>query len=198
MKDPGLKLYQRTHAATHEAGLALRVDRTFYIVKKLLPPLSRILDVCGVNVFAWYQATPKPALRVRLPAPDARPTGKITYFYPSRHCIHCGVVAAKPPVCDACAARPDFLAVEHFIRERGLERRRWELERSLAPPRAGLHLAPSRASLEDDRIFEYRRVLDAIEDNDRRWLATLEVLERRKKKRRRTEGAGPGGARRRV
>ena len=52
VKDPGLKLYQRTHAATHEAGLALRVDRTFYIKKKLLPPLSRILDVCGVNVFA--------------------------------------------------------------------------------------------------------------------------------------------------
>ena len=181
-----------------------RVDRTFYIKKKLLPPLSRILDVCGVNVFAWYQATPKPALRVRLPAPDARPTGKITYFYPSRNCIHCGVVAAKPPICDACAARPDFLAVEHFIRERGLERRRWELERSLAAaglgPRAlpaGLHLAPSKTSLEDDRTFEYRRVLDAIEDNDRRWLATLEYLQRRKK-RRRDDGAGPGRARLRV
>ena len=148
VKDPGLKLYQRTHAATHEAGLALRVDRTFYIVKKLLPPLSRILDVCGVNVFAWYQATPKPARRARLPAPDARRTGQTTMddHFPSRNCIHCGVVAAKPPICDACAARPDFLAVEHFIRERGLERRRWELERSLAPPRAGLHLAPSRAS----------------------------------------------------
>ena len=206
VKDPGLKLYQRTHAATHEAGLALRVDRTFYIVKKLLPPLSRILDVCGVNVFAWYQATPKPARRARLPAPDARRTGQTTMddHFPSRNCIHCGVVAAKPPICDACAARPDFLAVEHFIRERGLERRRWELERSLAVaglgPRAlpaGLHLAPSKTSLEDDRTFEYRRVLDAIEDNDRRWLATLEVLERRKK-RRRDDGAGPGRARRRV
>ena len=35
-----------------------------------------LLDVCGVNVFAWYQATPKPALRVRLPAPDAPVTSR--------------------------------------------------------------------------------------------------------------------------
>ena len=48
-------LVARGRAPVHldeELGLlALRVDRTFYIVKKLLPPLSRILDVCGVNVF---------------------------------------------------------------------------------------------------------------------------------------------------
>ena len=43
VKDPGLKLYQRTRAATHEAGLALRVDRTFYIKNKLLPPLQPLL-----------------------------------------------------------------------------------------------------------------------------------------------------------
>ena len=94
------------------------------------------------NAFAWYQATPKPALRVRLPAPDARPTGKITYFYPSRHCIHCA--ASSPPSRRSAtlAARPDFLAVEHFIRERGLERRRWELERSLAVAGLGPRRCP--------------------------------------------------------
>ena len=89
---------------------------------------------------------------------------------------------------DACAATPDFLAVEHIIRERGLERRRLELERSLAVvglgPRAlpaGLHLVPSQTSLEDDRLFEYRRVLDAIDDNERRWQATLKYGKKRRR-----------------
>ena len=152
------------------------------------PDSTDAIDLCGVDVFAWAHATVPVARRVLLPAPNARPTGRITYWLESLHCIHCGVRAATPPVCDACAATPDFLAVEHIIRERGLERRRLELERSLAVvglgPRAlpaGLHLVPSQTSLEGDRLFEYRRVLDAIDDNERRWQATLKYGKKRQR-----------------
>ena len=132
----------------------------------------------------------------------AQPTGKITWGEAYPDCIRCGVVAAKPPICDACARQADFLAVEHFIRERGLERRRWELERSPGDegPRPRVHRASSTSRRPGGargrpnlRISPRPRRHRQRQRN--RWLATLESSRLRTRRRRPVRcGAGAASA----
>ena len=49
----------------------------------------------------------------------------------------------------------------------------------------GLVLAPPQESLDEVRVFEHRRVRDALSDENARWAATRADYKRRMKKRRR-------------
>ena len=94
-------------------------------------------------------------------------------------------------VCDACAAAPDALALAHVLRERGLEKRELAAARGatrsgLAPTAlpAGVVLsAHPHASLSSAPVGEHRRVLAALEDERKRWAATLADRGRREAKR---------------
>lgn len=46
-------------------GTSLRLNYTYYITKCINPALDRILSLCGADVFAWFNAMPRPKLRLR-------------------------------------------------------------------------------------------------------------------------------------
>jgi DNA polymerase zeta len=46
-------------------GSALRLNYNYYIAKCINPALDRVLSLCGADVFAWFQAIPRPKLRLR-------------------------------------------------------------------------------------------------------------------------------------
>lgn len=41
---------------------SLRLNATYYITKQILPPLARIFNLIGVDVFSWYQELPRVSL----------------------------------------------------------------------------------------------------------------------------------------
>jgi hypothetical protein len=43
----------------------LRLNYTYYIGKCINPALDRVLSLCGADVFAWFQAMPRPKIRLR-------------------------------------------------------------------------------------------------------------------------------------
>lgn len=38
---------------------SLRLNATYYITKQILPPLARIFNLIGVDVFSWYHELPR-------------------------------------------------------------------------------------------------------------------------------------------
>ena len=38
---------------------SLRLNATYYITKQILPPLARMFQLIGVDVFSWYQELPR-------------------------------------------------------------------------------------------------------------------------------------------
>lgn len=38
---------------------ALRVNATYYLTKQILPPLGRMFQLIGVDVFSWYKELPR-------------------------------------------------------------------------------------------------------------------------------------------
>lgn len=38
---------------------SLRLNATYYITKQILPPLARMFQLIGVDVFNWYQDLPR-------------------------------------------------------------------------------------------------------------------------------------------
>lgn len=38
---------------------SLRLNATYYITKQILPPLARMFQLIGVDVFGWYQELPR-------------------------------------------------------------------------------------------------------------------------------------------
>lgn len=47
---------------------ALRLNATYYISKQILPPLARLFQLIGVDVFAWYQELPRVRAAAHTPA----------------------------------------------------------------------------------------------------------------------------------
>lgn len=43
---------------------SLRLNATYYITKQILPPLARMFQLIGVDVFSWYQELPRVRRRV--------------------------------------------------------------------------------------------------------------------------------------
>ena len=178
-----LKLYQRQRLATHAPALLHDIDRDYYVEKLFLPPLSRFLELAGVDVFAWIGEWRSGARRRgddarRRALPGGRGTqGRITAFFHSNKCANCGAVVdgdkrAAPDgraLCADCAAGPDAIAYDHFARVHALQRRQASLAR-VAAAHAGADAgwarrhadAPDCASLDGAVAFERRRVEAAL------------------------------------
>lgn len=54
---PLIQLVRRPMEVLHDP--ALRLNATYYITKQILPPLARMFQLIGVDIFAWYQELPR-------------------------------------------------------------------------------------------------------------------------------------------
>lgn len=54
---PLIQLVRRPMEALQDPSL--RLNSTYYITKQILPPLARIFQLIGVDVFSWYQELPR-------------------------------------------------------------------------------------------------------------------------------------------
>ncbi|KAH8052440.1 hypothetical protein JL720_14918 [Aureococcus anophagefferens] len=135
-------LRQRQRLATHAPALLHDIDRDYYVEKLFLPPLSRFLELAGVDVFAWIADWRSGAARRRRAAralPGGRGTqGRITAFFHSNKCANCGAVVDgdKRGADGACSATTrrgaDAIAYDHFARVHALQRRQAGLARVAA------------------------------------------------------------------
>lgn len=53
---PLIQLIRRPREVLQDPSL--RLNATYYITKQILPPLARIFQLIGVDVFSWYQELP--------------------------------------------------------------------------------------------------------------------------------------------
>lgn len=57
---PGVPLIQLVHRPMEVLqDPSLRLNATYYITKQILPPLARMFQLIGVDVFSWYQELPR-------------------------------------------------------------------------------------------------------------------------------------------
>lgn len=54
---PLIQLVRRPMDVLQDPGL--RLNATYYITKQILPPLARMFQLIGVDVFSWYQELPR-------------------------------------------------------------------------------------------------------------------------------------------
>lgn len=54
---PLIQLVRRPMEVLQEPSL--RLNATYYITKQILPPLARMFQLIGVDVFSWYQELPR-------------------------------------------------------------------------------------------------------------------------------------------
>lgn len=57
----------------------LRLNATYYITKQILPPLARIFNLIGVDVFSWYQELPRVSLQA-MPYINSQTSGFLLLF----------------------------------------------------------------------------------------------------------------------
>ncbi|XP_015242281.1 PREDICTED: DNA polymerase zeta catalytic subunit [Cyprinodon variegatus] len=103
---------------------SLRLNATYYITKQILPPLGRLFQLIGVDVFSWYQELP----RVQKASCSSglggeEPTGRkgtISQYFTTLHCPVCDELT-QLGVCSRCRADPQRVAVTLYQ-----DMRQWE------------------------------------------------------------------------
>ncbi|KAI1897439.1 hypothetical protein AGOR_G00083300 [Albula goreensis] len=91
---------------------SLRLNATYYITKQILPPLSRIFILIGVDVFSWYQELPRiqKAYATAGGAEEVGRKGTISQYFTTLHCPVCDELT-QLGVCGRCRAEPQRVAV---------------------------------------------------------------------------------------
>ncbi|KAJ2998539.1 DNA polymerase zeta [Globomyces sp. JEL0801] len=78
---------------------SLRLHRTYYITKQMIGPLSRVFNLVGVDIEAWYNEMPKKSRAI-----DYIDTGEtmmtrnrntIDHYYKSAHCLVCNILCVE-------------------------------------------------------------------------------------------------------
>ncbi|XP_062857832.1 DNA polymerase zeta catalytic subunit isoform X2 [Trichomycterus rosablanca] len=105
---------------------SLRLNATYYISKQILPPLARIFNLIGVDMFSWYHTLPR-VQKALYPAGAAvgdelGRKGTISQYFTTLHCPVCDELT-QLGVCARCRAEPQRVAVtlHQNLRE-------WELQ----------------------------------------------------------------------
>ncbi|XP_032441986.1 DNA polymerase zeta catalytic subunit [Xiphophorus hellerii] len=93
---------------------SLRLNSTYYITKQILPPLGRLFQLIGVDVFGWYQELPRIqkascSSAVGGEEPAGR-KGTISQYFTTLHCPVCDELT-QLGVCAQCRADPQRVAV---------------------------------------------------------------------------------------
>ncbi|KAL9544595.1 hypothetical protein MBANPS3_007546 [Mucor bainieri] len=85
---------------------SLRLDAEYYIRKQIIPPLSRVFNLMGVDILSWYESMPRSqkiaAMNLALSTEhQARNLTRIDQYYSSSHCIVCRKIADQA-ICNQC------------------------------------------------------------------------------------------------
>uniref|UniRef100_A0A9J7X600 DNA polymerase zeta catalytic subunit n=1 Tax=Cyprinus carpio carpio TaxID=630221 RepID=A0A9J7X600_CYPCA len=92
---------------------SLRLNTTYYITKQILPPLARIFNLIGVDVFSWYHELPrvqKAWSSVNGGGEEGTRKGTISQYFTTLHCPVCDELT-QLGVCEGCRAEPQRVAV---------------------------------------------------------------------------------------
>ncbi|XP_072218923.1 DNA polymerase zeta catalytic subunit isoform X3 [Leuresthes tenuis] len=102
---------------------SLRLNATYYITKQILPPLARMLQLVGVDVFGWYQELPriqKASCSSVVGGEEVGRKGTISQYFTTLHCPVCDELT-QLGVCSRCRTEPQRVAVTLYQ-----DMRRWE------------------------------------------------------------------------
>ncbi|KAM9338879.1 DNA polymerase zeta catalytic subunit [Symphorus nematophorus] len=118
---PLIQLVRRPMEVLQDPGL--RLNATYYITKQILPPLARIFQLIGVDVFSWYQELPriqKASCSSAAGGEEAGRKGTISQYFTTLHCPVCDELT-QLGVCSRCRAEPQKVAVTLYQ-----DMRQWE------------------------------------------------------------------------
>ncbi|XP_033505189.2 DNA polymerase zeta catalytic subunit isoform X2 [Epinephelus lanceolatus] len=102
---------------------SLRLNATYYIIKQILPPLARMFQLIGVDVFSWYQELPriqKASCSSAVGGEEVGRKGTISQYFTTLHCPVCDDLT-QLGVCSRCRAEPQRVAVTLYQ-----DMRQWE------------------------------------------------------------------------
>ncbi|KAI9247624.1 hypothetical protein BY458DRAFT_536724 [Sporodiniella umbellata] len=95
-KGPGTRLQDRV--VRPEAVLnedTLRLDAEYYIRKQIIAPISRIFNLMGIDIMAWYDTMPRSQkiallrLGKHSNKPNVKKSKRIDHYYSRSHCLVC-------------------------------------------------------------------------------------------------------------
>ncbi|XP_039981481.1 DNA polymerase zeta catalytic subunit isoform X2 [Xiphias gladius] len=118
---PLIQLVRRPMELLQDPGL--RLNATYYITKQILPPLARMFQLIGVDVFSWYQELPriqKASCSSAMGGEEAGRKGTISQYFTTLHCPVCDELT-QLGVCSRCRAEPQRVVVTLYQ-----DIRRWE------------------------------------------------------------------------
>ncbi|XP_038583793.1 LOW QUALITY PROTEIN: DNA polymerase zeta catalytic subunit [Micropterus salmoides] len=102
---------------------SLRLNATYYITKQILPPLARMFQLIGVDVFSWYQELPriqKASCSSAMGGEEGGRKGTISQYFTTLHCPVCDELT-QLGVCSRCRTEPQRVAVTIYQ-----DMRQWE------------------------------------------------------------------------
>ncbi|XP_067429067.1 DNA polymerase zeta catalytic subunit isoform X1 [Thunnus thynnus] len=118
---PLIQLVRRPMEALQDPSL--RLNATYYITKQILPPLARMFQLIGVDVFSWYQKLPriqKASCSAAVGGEEVGRKGTISQYFTTLHCPVCDELT-QLGVCSRCRAEPQRVAVTLYQ-----DMRQWE------------------------------------------------------------------------
>lgn len=108
---------------------SLRLNATYYITKQILPPLARMFQLIGVDVFSWYQELPriqKVSCSTSVGSEEAGRKGTISQYFTTLHCPVCDELT-QLGVCSRCRTEPQRVTVKLCQDMRQWERQQEQL-----------------------------------------------------------------------
>ncbi|XP_073349522.1 DNA polymerase zeta catalytic subunit isoform X2 [Pagrus major] len=124
---PLIQLVRRPMEVLQDPGL--RLNATYYITKQILPPLARMFQLIGVDVFSWYQELPriqKASCSSAVGGEEVGRKGTISQYFTTLHCPVCDELT-QLGVCSRCRAEPQQVAVTLYQDMRQWERQQDQL-----------------------------------------------------------------------
>ncbi|XP_051908620.1 DNA polymerase zeta catalytic subunit isoform X3 [Hippocampus zosterae] len=103
---PLIQLVRRPLEVLQDPGL--RLNASYYIAKQILPPLGRMFQLIGVDVFSWYQELPR--IQKAWCSSGVARKGTIWQYFTTLHCPVCDELT-QLGVCSRCRAWPQRVAV---------------------------------------------------------------------------------------
>ncbi|KAM9355265.1 DNA polymerase zeta catalytic subunit [Pholidichthys leucotaenia] len=108
---------------------SLRLNATYYITKQILPPLARMFQLIGVDVFHWYQELPriqKVSCSSVVGGEEVGRKGTISQYFTTLHCPVCDELT-QLGICSQCRSNPQRVAVTLYQDIRQWESRQDQL-----------------------------------------------------------------------
>lgn len=98
---PLIQLVRQPHDVL--ADPSMRINTAYYITKQIVPPLSRVFSLLGVNVLTWYQDLPRVLKSVPVfdNVRETKKQGTISRYFVSLNCPVCEEIT-NSGICAEC------------------------------------------------------------------------------------------------